>query len=86
MAAKEILWQDSGTLTIDYTGDGDGSAVFSSDVNEGVDREMYVRFVNSSRSVVVERSVSQAGRREIFNGSDGGFIIADGGTFNTLKQ
>lgn len=78
-------WNDGGSLTATYDGSGDGSAVFSSDVAEGLDREMNVSFVDASRSVVVERTVRQTGLREEFMASDGEFILADGGTFNVLK-
>lgn len=78
-------WNDGGSLSVAYNGDGDGSAVFASDVAEGLDREMNVSFVDASRSVVVERTVRQTGLREEFMASDGEFILADGGTFNVLK-
>lgn len=78
-------WNDGGSLSVAYDGDRDGSAVFSSDVAEGLDREMNVSFVDASRSVVVERTVRQTGLREEFMASDGEFILADGGTFNVLK-
>jgi hypothetical protein len=83
MAELQQLWQDGESLTVTYDGDGDGSAVFTSTTNEGIDREMNVAFVSTSRSIVVERKVSQEGLREIF---EEGFILADGGTFNVLKK
>ena len=76
-------WNDGGNLSVTYNGDGDGSAIFSSDSYEGIDREMNVAFVDASRSIIVERKVSQEGLREIF---EEGFILADGGTFNVLKK
>lgn len=79
-------WIDGGSLTVSYDGDRDGSAVFSSDVAEGLDREMSVSFVDKSRSVVVERKVVQTGMREVFNAADGEFLTADGETFNILKS
>ena len=82
MAELQKLWQDGESLTITYDGDGDGSAVFTSTTNEGIDREVNVAFVDASRSIVVERKVSQEGLREIF---EEGFILADGGTFNVIK-
>jgi hypothetical protein len=83
MAELQKLWQDGESLTVTYDGDGDGSAVFTSTTNEGIDREMNVAFVSTSRSIVVERRVSQVGLREIF---EEGFTLADGGTFNVLKK
>lgn len=79
-------WNDGGSLSVSYDGDRDGSAVFSSDVDEGLDREMIVVFRDGGRTVAVERKVLQVGMREIFRGSDEDFIIADGGTFNVLKN
>lgn len=79
-------WNDGGSLSVAYEGDGDGSAVFSSDVAEGLDREMIVVFRNGGRTVAVERKVLQVGMREIFRGSDEDFIPADGGTFNSIKD
>ena len=85
MAELVKSWNDGGSLTATYEGSGDGSAVFSSDVAEGLDREMSVSFIDKSRAVVVERKVRQEGMREVFNASDGTFFLADGGTFNVLK-
>ena len=50
----------TGNLTIDYAGDGDGTAVFSSSENTGEERTMEVSFVDASRSVIVVRTVRQA--------------------------
>lgn len=84
MATIVKPWNDGGTLTIDYTGDGDGHAVFSSTIDEGVDQEMKITFKSGSLSV--EAVVKQAGRREVFNADDGDFILADGGKFNVIKN
>lgn len=79
-------WNDgAGSLTVAYDGDRDGSSVFSSDINEGIDREIVVSFADKDRTVVVDRTVKQIGLREVFNVADGAFILADGGTFNVLK-
>lgn len=86
MAELVKSWNDGGSLSISYDGDGDGFAVFSSDVNEGVDREVSVAFVDKSRSVRVDRKVVQEDRRERFRASDRGFILADGGTLNVIKN
>lgn len=80
MAQLVKPWNDGGSLTATYEGSGDGSAVFSSDVNEGIDRETSVFFKGGG--LAVERKVVQVGLREIF---EEGFILADGGTFNVLK-
>lgn len=80
MAELVKPWNDGGNLSVTYDGSGDGSAVFSSDTNEGIDREMTVTFKGGGQSI--ERVVKQEGLREIF---EEGFILADGGTFNVLK-
>ena len=74
-------WNDGGSLTATYGGSGDGTAVFTSDINEGIDREMTVVFKGGD--VSVERTVKQEGLREIFEND---FLLADGGTFNVLKN
>jgi hypothetical protein len=79
-------WNDGGSLSVAYDGSGDGYAVFSSDVAEGLDREMIVVFRDGGRTVAVERKVLQVGMREIFRGYDEDFISADGGTFNSIKD
>ena len=86
MAELVKPWNDGGSLSVAYEGSGDGSAVFSSDVAEGLDREMIVVFRDGGRTVAVERKVLQVGMREMFVPSDGDFILADGGTYNVLKN
>lgn len=82
MAELVKQWNDGGSLSATYTGSGDGEAIFSSDTNEGIDREMTVAFKDKSGKVSVERTVKQEGLREVF--SD--FELADGGTFNVIKN
>lgn len=77
-------WNDGGNLSVAYEGSGDGSAIFSSETNEGLDREMYVTFKGAG--LEIERKVKQEGKREIFYALDGAFLDADGGTFNGLKS
>lgn len=84
MAELVKQWNDGGSLSVSYDGDRDGTAVFSSERNDGLDREMSVRFVAGNSSA--ERTVKQIGMREVFNAADGGFLTADGGTFNVLKN
>ena len=86
MAELVKPWNDGGSLSVSYDGDRDGSAVFSSDVAEGLDREMIVVFRDGGKTVAVERKVLQVGMREIFRGYDEDFIPADGGTFNSIKD
>lgn len=86
MAELVKEWNDGGALSVAYDGDRDGSATFSSSTNESIDRETSVTFIDSTRNVVIERNVTQEGLREVFRCADGDFILADGGTFNVLKQ
>lgn len=79
-------WNDGGSLSVTYEGSGDGSAVFSSDVAEGLDREMVVSFRDAGKTIAIERKVKQVGMREIFKGYDEDFVPADGGTFNSIKD
>lgn len=80
-------WNDGGSLTVAYEGDGDGSAVFSSDAYEGIDRTQIVVFRDGGKSVAVERVVRQEGTRQPFRLAGGGiFRIAGGGRFGVLKE
>ena len=85
----KIKWNEGdGYITATYEGSGSGSASISSDVNEGIDRVQKLTIETTkgnnpkSESVVV----TQIGKREVFRPSDGDFILADGGTFNVLKN
>ena len=84
MAELIKQWNDGGSLSISYNGDGDGTAVFSSDVNEGIDRDMSVFFKGAGLSI--ERVVKQEGKRLRFMCKDRLFLLKDGGTFNVLKD
>ena len=75
---------DTGSLSVTYDGDGDGTAVFTSDTNEGIDRVMDVAF--KAGDVVEQRIVTQEGLRQPFGLSGGGvFRVAGGGRFGVLK-
>ena len=74
----------TGNLSVTYEGSGDGEAIFASDPNEGIDREMSVRFVGGGISE--ERVVTQEGLRQPFGLSGGGvFRIKNGGRYGVLK-
>lgn len=82
----KIKWNEGdGYITATYDGSGSGSASISSDVNEGVDREQTIKVETTDKSVSASLVVTQEGLREVFNASDGDFVLADGGTFNVLK-
>lgn len=82
----EKEWENGGSLTVTYEGRGDGDATFTSDVNEGLDRETSVTFVDFSKQIRVECKVTQQGKREVFCVADGEFLLSDGGTFNVVKD
>ena len=87
MAELVKQWNDGGSLSVSYDGDGDGSAIFSSDEYEGIDREMSVTFKDTSESIVVERVVRQEGKRQQFRTKDGlVFRCNGGGRFGVLKS
>ena len=78
-------WNDGGNLSVSYDGDGDGSAIFSSDSYEGIDREMPVRFIGGD--AIVERIVRQEGIRQPIGLNGGGiFRVLGGGRFGVLKS
>lgn len=85
MATIVKQWQTgTGNLSVTYEGDGDGTAVFASDTNEGIDRVMDVAF--KAGDVVEQRIVTQEGLRQPFGLSGGGvFRIKGGGRFGVLK-
>lgn len=82
----KIKWNEGdGYITATYEGSGNGSASISSDVNEGIDREQSIKVETTDKSVSAELVVSQVGLREMFEPSDGLFVLANSGTFNVLK-
>ena len=82
----KIKWNEGeGYITATYEGSGSGFASISSDVNEGIDRGQSIKVETTDKSVSATLMVSQEGLREVFEPSDGGFVLADGGTLNVLK-
>lgn len=85
----KIKWNEGeGYITATYEGSGNGSASIASDINEGIDREqaIIVETTQGNEPKQVSVSVMQSGMREVFEPSDGGFVLDDGGTFNVLKN
>ena len=66
------------------SGKGAGAVSVEADPNEGCDRSAEVT-VAAAEGPSATLTVTQAGRREPFAGSDMDFILSDGGTFNVLK-
>ena len=85
MAELVKPWNDGGSLSATYNGSGDGEAIFTSDVNEGIDRTMEVSFVDANRSVIVKREVEQIGLRQQFVTSDSLVFKVSEGRFGVLK-
>ena len=86
MAEFRREWQDGGSLTATYGGSGDGSAIFSSDAYEGIDREMPAIFKDTGNHISVERTVRQEGKRQQFRTKDGlVFRVKGGGRFGVLR-
>lgn len=84
---SKIKWNEGdGYITATYEGRGSGSALISSDVNEGIDRVQAVKVETTDKSLSAVLVVSQEGLREVFEPSDGEFVLKDGGTFNVLKD
>lgn len=83
----KIKWNDGeGYITATYEGSGDGSAVISSDINEGIDRVQTLTVQTTNGMVEEKVLVSQEGLRQPFGLSGGGvFLIAGGGRFGVLK-
>lgn len=79
MAELVRPWNDGGNLSATYNGSGDGKAIFSSDVNEGLDRTVSIWFCTEDESIIIPRRVVQLGEREEF-------ITRDSLTFNTKNE
>ena len=89
MATKTIAWTTGdGNITLTYNGQGNDTVSVSSNINEGIDREQTINLSttkgNNPKSVDIV--VKQEGMREVFVASDGSFLLANGGTLNTLKN
>lgn len=66
------------------SGKGPGVVSIETDPNEGCDRSTEVTATTTKGSSAT-LTVTQAGMREPFAGSDMDFILSYGGTFNVLK-
>lgn len=91
MAAPTKAWNDGSgdSLTITASsGEGDASLEVSSPICEGIDRSLTVEGVTTKGTPSASASITviQLGLREVFNASDGAFLLSDGTTFNVLKQ
>ena len=82
-----IAWNEgSGNIVATYTGEKDAPISFSSDTeNEGIDRSQKVTISTINKSLSIEVTINQVGKREMFLLSDGELILSDNQTFNVLK-
>lgn len=88
MAELVKQWDDGKNLTATYTGSGDGEATFTSEVNEGLDKEINITIKTTSGNNVDEKSVvvRQVGLREEYITSDGEvYKTADNEIYGCLK-
>ena len=53
-------------------------------VNEGLDKAVEINAVSGDKTA--KMTLIHEGMREVFEPSDGDFMLADGGTFNVLKK
>lgn len=81
------LWPDNSgdSLTVAFTGGGQGTITVTSDPCEGCDRTLELS-VSAEGAEAVTLTVTQTGRREEFRCADGDLTLSDGGTLNTLKS
>lgn len=79
-----IQWPDGGYITATYDGSGNGPIAFTSEPNEGLDRQVVVNVSDGADTASI--IVNQVGRREAFVAADGNFILADTGTLNVIKN
>lgn len=88
MATSTIKWNEGdGYIVATYEGSGDGPITLTTDTpNEGIDREQEITIQTTDKNKSVNVLVKQEGLREVFMASDGDFILADGGTYNVLKE
>lgn len=89
MVEKKIKWNEGeGYITAAYEGSGNGSASISSDTNEGIDREQSIKVETTAGDEPKRENIliKQVGLREVFTPKDGKFVLANGGTFNVLKN
>lgn len=82
-----IKWNEGkGNITATYNGSGDGPISFNSDDNEGIDREQNIEVKTTDGLISASINIKQIGLREVFNCTDGEFILSDNTTFNVLKN
>ena len=87
---KIIKWRDGdGNITATYEGSGNGSAIITSDINDGLDREqsITVETIAGSEPKKIPVVVKQVGLRERYITADGEvYLTADEEIYGCLKD
>ena len=89
MAEFVKQWNDGDNLTVTYTGSGNGQAVFTSEINESLDKEIVVIVKTTQGNNIDEKNVlvKQVGlREEYITTDDEVYETADGEIYGILKQ
>lgn len=89
MAELIKQWNDGENLTVTYTGSGNGQAVFTSEINESLDKEIGVIIKTTQGNNIDEKNVlvKQVGLREEYITTDDEiYETADGEIYGCLKQ
>lgn len=87
MATIDKEWNiGEGVIHLEYDGDSIGQIAVTLTSNEGIDREQNVEVQTTNGRTTESFTIKQEGLREVFACADGDFILADGGTFNVLKE
>ena len=88
MMERVIKWNEGeGNIVVTYSGKGNDTISIAADANEGIDRvqEITLQTADGGKPKSATILVTQEGLREVFEATDGAFILNDGGTFNVLK-
>lgn len=77
-------WSDGDVIRVAKS--NSGNALFSSDINEGLDRETSAIIQDKENTTSKTIIIKQDGRRQPFAVDGLRFILADGGTFNVIRE
>ena len=85
---KTVAWQEGdGDISLRYSGNGNDLLCVSTEVNEGLDRVQDITIEMASSYVKKQNTISiqQIGKREIFNVTEGEFVLQNNENLNVLK-
>lgn len=78
-------WDNGENISVSYSGGGNGSAIFSSDKYEGIDRKTLAKFIGGEEKI--ERIVRQKGIRQAVKLKGGSILhMRNGGRFGVIKH